>query len=323
MPGADGLALLRAVRDDYPDLPVALVTGAPDIESAILAVDLGAFRYLRKPLDVDALEALAGDGVRLHTVRRSHRHAAQPHGDARAEADVALDEALEGLWMAYQPIVSVGGTPFAYEALLRTTNQVLPTPDAVLSAAESVGRVADVGRRVRRRVAREMCSSNATVFVNIHPVELLDDDLIGGESPLTPHAQRIVLEITERASIGDIPELRDRVARLRRAGYRIALDDLGAGYASLGCFSQIELDFAKIDQTLVRGVHRDRTKARLISGLLEMCSDLGVVVIAEGVETSEEHAALVDLGCEVLQGYRFGRPVAGLPIGPARWGAVQ
>jgi EAL domain-containing protein (putative c-di-GMP-specific phosphodiesterase class I) len=99
-----------------------------------------------------------------------------------------------------------------------------------------------------------------------------------------------------------------RVARLKGLGYQIAVDDLGAGYAGLTSFTQLEPNIAKLDMSLVRGVDTDSRRQSIIRSMRNLCDELGVMVIAEGVETSRERAMLVQMGCNILQGYLFAKP---------------
>jgi EAL domain-containing protein (putative c-di-GMP-specific phosphodiesterase class I) len=100
---------------------------------------------------------------------------------------------------------------------------------------------------------------------------------------------------------------------LRMLGYRIALDDLGAGYAGLTSFAQLEPDVVKIDVALVRGIDADPLKQRMVGTLLKLFKDLGKQVVAEGVETAEERDALTTIGCELFQGYLFAKPGPNFP----------
>jgi EAL domain-containing protein (putative c-di-GMP-specific phosphodiesterase class I) len=94
-------------------------------------------------------------------------------------------------------------------------------------------------------------------------------------------------------------------------GYRIAVDDLGAGYAGLTSFAQLEPEVVKFDMSLVRGVDANPRKQRLIGAMSSLFSELGLLTISEGVETALERDALLHIGCNLLQGYLFGRPTAG------------
>jgi EAL domain-containing protein (putative c-di-GMP-specific phosphodiesterase class I) len=110
-----------------------------------------------------------------------------------------------------------------------------------------------------------------------------------------------------------VKDTRARVRALRELGYRIALDDIGAGYAGLSSFELLEPDVVKLDMSLIRDVHRSQTKQKLISSILALCTDPDRLVVAEGVETMEELEELLKLGCDVFQGYLFARPAAAFP----------
>jgi EAL domain-containing protein (putative c-di-GMP-specific phosphodiesterase class I) len=117
-----------------------------------------------------------------------------------------------------------------------------------------------------------------------------------------------VLEVTERASLEHIPDVRGRVRSLRQLGFRVAIDDVGAGYAGLTSFVALEPDIVKIDMALIRGVDREPIKRRLIGSMVSVCQSMEILVVAEGVETEAEQRVLVDLGCDLLQGFLLGLP---------------
>jgi EAL domain-containing protein (putative c-di-GMP-specific phosphodiesterase class I) len=125
-------------------------------------------------------------------------------------------------------------------------------------------------------------------------------------------ADRIVLEVTERSSLDRVPDVKDRVKSLRALGFKIAVDDLGAGYAGLSSFSQLQPDIAKLDMSLIRDIDLSPQKRSIVRSLLAVCrDDLDVQVICEGVETRAERDTLDALGSDTLQGYLFGRPAVG------------
>ena len=139
-------------------------------------------------------------------------------------------------------------------------------------------------------------------------VALADDQLLHPRAPLSLVADRVVLEITERASLDAVGDLRQRIASLRRIGFRIAVDDLGAGYAGLTSFASRAPDIVKIDMSLIRGVDREVLRQKLVRSLARTCMEMGILVVAEGIETGPEHDAVVRLGCGLLQGFLLGRP---------------
>jgi EAL domain-containing protein (putative c-di-GMP-specific phosphodiesterase class I) len=317
MPGISGLRLLRAVRDRDLDIPVVLMTGNPNIQSAAAAVEYGAFHYLIKPVGnerIDEVVRRAANAGRLARARREYLEqygsGVFPTGD-RAGTDATLDRALASMWMAYQPIVDARSEAiFAQEALLRSAEPALPHPGAVLDAAQRSGRLYDVGRLVRGAVAEAIVSApeHLLFFVNLHPEDLGDPALHAADSALSGLASRVVLEITERASLEALPGVRSQVAKLREMGFRIALDDLGAGYAGLTSFVRLEPEFVKLDMSLVRDVHQSAPKQKIIGSMVSLCHEMGKQIVAEGVEQAAERDTLVALGCDLLQGYYFGKP---------------
>jgi EAL domain-containing protein (putative c-di-GMP-specific phosphodiesterase class I) len=155
------------------------------------------------------------------------------------------------------------------------------------------------------------------LFVNLHPRDLEHPSLLDPNAPLAAVAKRVVLEITERASLGGIADVPNRIAQLRALGYRIAIDDLGAGYAGLTSFAVLEPDVVKLDMTLVRDTDTKPTKQKVIASLCGLCHELGMLVVAEGIETPGELACVRELGCDLFQGFALARP--GPPFPTTTW----
>ena len=121
------------------------------------------------------------------------------------------------------------------------------------------------------------------------------------------------MEITERATLEGVKGLEKRIEEVREIGFRIAIDDLGAGYAGLTTFAQLDPDVVKLDMSLVRDVEKSPIKAKLIQSLCKACRDLGITVVAEGVETVDERDRLIELGCDLLQGFLLAKPGIAFP----------
>ena len=230
MPGMSGLELVKRVRLRDPDLPIIILTGAPGFESAVSSIDFGVFRYVMKPIEPPELVRAISDAVHARALAQARKAAyAQTRDEAPDHA--ALERALDSMWLAVQPIVApVRQRVFAYEALLRTRDSQLRDPHAVFTAAERLGALGLVGRAVRARAAELLpkMSPDGLLFVNLHPYDLLDTSLYQHGEELSRSAQRVVLEITERSSLEDIPDVRARILSLKSLGYRIALDDMSA-----------------------------------------------------------------------------------------------
>ncbi len=318
MPGMTGTRFLRAVRERDLDVPVVLVTGAPDLATAAEAVEYGAFRYLAKPVSFEELQSVVHKALQMHELARLKRRALELVGTPgkllgdRASLEARFSRALEQLWLAYQPIVNYPAQGiFAYEALLRSDEPSLRTPPDLLDAAERLDRLPDLGRRIRQQVASlaPAAPTGALLFVNLHPADLADPELVSAQSPLAAIAERVVLEITERSSLHEVSDVPGTVKKLRRLGFRIAVDDMGAGYAGLSSFTQLEPEFVKLDMSLIRGIDTSPRKRSLVRAMARLCTnDLAVNVISEGIETPQERDALLAEGCSLLQGYLFARP---------------
>jgi EAL domain-containing protein (putative c-di-GMP-specific phosphodiesterase class I) len=324
MPGMNGISFVRAVRETNADIPVIFLTGSPSLETAREAIELGAFRYLVKPVHKAELETVVARAVAAHRLASLKREAMEvttrentrPGGEAGL--DVRFEKALSTLWMAYQPIVRTSdGSVFGYEALMRSEEPSLSSPSAILDAAERLDRLLGLGRVMRSHaiLPLEHGPKDRLLFVNLHPAELLDDELLSPEAPMSALAHQIFLEITERAAIHDVLETRDRVALLRRAGYRIAVDDLGAGYAGLTSFATLEPDIVKLDMALTQGCDKSPLKRKLIRAVCNVCEDLGTRIVAEGIETAAERDTVAELGCHFAQGFFLARPERGFPKG--------
>lgn len=320
MPDGDGIELLRGVRRIDLDLPVILISGKPDVASAAKAVELGAFRYLTKPLESELVEAVVRRAAHARAMARVRRQAITINGvpsgaGDRAGLEVRFDLALEQLWMAFQPIFDARGALFGVEALMRSREPSIPHPGALLEAATHLGLLPLLGRRVRSLSGAALAKRPdiPALFVNLHPVDLLDLDLVFDEAPLTRIASRVILEVTEREALASSSELTDRLARLRELGFRIAVDDIGAGYSGLTSFADLMPEVVKIDMSLVRSVHTSTVKQRTIGALCSLCHEVGALVVGEGVETADERACLISLGCDLLQGYLLGKPQSTLP----------
>jgi EAL domain-containing protein (putative c-di-GMP-specific phosphodiesterase class I) len=325
MPGMSGIGLLKAVRQRDLDVPVVLMTGNPNMKTALEAMEHGASQYLVKPFSMSELDAVVLRAVRLSQVAKLKREALALANGGLGEGDrvvlaTAFNRAIDSLWMAYQPIVRVADRSlFGYEALLRSEEKTLPHPGAILDAAERLDRLNDLGRKVRGATCVPISGAppNALFFVNLHSRDLMDDTLLSPDALLSHVADRVVLEITERASLDGIVNVRAKLAELRKMGFRIAIDDLGAGYAGLTSFTTLEPDFVKLDMSLIRDVDKDTMKQKLVRSMTLLCKDLGMTEVAEGEETKGELTTLVEIGCDLLQGYLLAKP--GRPFPTFTW----
>ncbi len=326
MPEMTGIDFLKAVRMQDLDVPVILMTGSPGIDSATQAVEYGASSYLTKPVEGHRLWDAVLRASRIHALARLKSKAAsistrpiRPLGE-KAALDVRYSWGISRMWMAFQPVVDVREKRvFGYEALLRSDEPMMQDPTHILDAAERLGRLRELGRTIRAAVAEvaKTAPKDCQLLVNLHSSDLNDEDLYSPSAPLSSVASRVILEVTERASLYDVKDVRGCVVKLRALGYRIAIDDLGAGYAGLTSFTQLMPDIAKLDMSLVRGIDQDPRLQTIVRSMNKLCDDLSILVISEGVETPAERDELERLGCGLHQGYLYARPQRGFP--EPRW----
>jgi diguanylate cyclase (GGDEF)-like protein/PAS domain S-box-containing protein len=237
-----------------------------------------------------------------------------------------LERAVERgeLTLLYQPIVQLdSGTVISVEALARWQHPLrgLLDPDSFIPLAEESGLIVPIGRHLLRRACREAAGwrdeaglpSEVSVSVNLsarqlhHPELVADVGAALADSELSP--ARLQLEVTENVLIDDAALAVEQLKELRALGIRIALDDFGTGYSSLGYVRRFPLDELKIDRSFVDRIAQADGDSALVSTIATLAEQLGLRLVAEGIEREEQVAALQMLHCELGQGFLFARPL--------------
>jgi len=221
----------------------------------------------------------------------------------------------------FQPIVRCGApdSVFAHECLMRGISEdgQLVSPATLLAAARATGTLFHLDRLARTTAIRMAAAANVegTIFINFNPNSIYNPEhclrttiQAVQESRLEP--SRVVFEIVESEIIADFPRFRRIADFYRREGFRLAVDDLGAGYSDLNRVSELQPEFVKLDMDLTRNIHSDPSRQLVVGQILEIAADLGMKTIVEGIESAEEHAFLQAAGADYAQGYLFGRPAA-------------
>jgi EAL domain-containing protein (putative c-di-GMP-specific phosphodiesterase class I)/AmiR/NasT family two-component response regulator len=318
LPFLDGLEVLQRLREVQPGCLRILVTGALDLPMIMDAVNRGeVMRVVEKPFESAGLVGAIDDAIaartRMMEVCRVQEQAASEH--EREMFQECLDD--NHLRLALQPIIQATTSEIlAFECLLRSTHKGLDGPLPLLHAAERHGMLPELARVVSERAADWMhrLPLNISLFMNLHPDELAHPDGVCERlEPLTPWANRVVLEITERSRLQGIEAWEESVDRVTQMGFSIAVDDLGAGYSSLSVLAELQPKYIKVDMSIVRGIDSEPRKQRLVDLLCRFAEATDSYIIAEGVETPEEAEALRACGAHMLQGYLFGRPSLELP----------
>lgn len=225
------------------------------------------------------------------------------------------------LFLEFQPQVDMAnGRLCGCEALLRWHHPDLGlvSPVRFVPVAESSGMIVPIGSWVLDEACRQAASWRAAghavpVAVNLSVAQLTRTDFVQTvNDALSSHGlppEAIELEITESLLMEGGSEALNALDDLAELGIPLSVDDFGTGYSSLAYLKRLPIDKLKIDRTFVSGVHSDRSDAAVVRAIIAIAQELGLDVIAEGIETAEQAAALLQLGCRQAQGYLFGRPM--------------
>lgn len=312
MPGMRGSQLLAEVKARYPHVSRIILSGFAELDVVLHVVnEIGVFRFLTKPCHPADLRAVFEQAMRARSERAEMLEPLRAIEETQNAELARFQTGLDRLWLAAQPIVSTRSwQTFGYEVLLRSDEGSVAAPHHFFGLAATLGETRRLERAIRSAAARlaDRLPDGVALFLNIECETLMDDSLFDPGSPVSRHASKIVLEITERSRLDGVADVPARIRRLRDLGYRIAVDDLGAGYAGLNSIAEIGPDIVKFDYSLVHEVQESPVRRRLLRTMLELCHELGILAVAEGVETRDELVEMVALGCPLLQGYLFAKP---------------
>jgi len=250
------------------------------------------------------------------------------HSDADAAVEAAAVATVvreRQLRAVFQPIVDLAtGAVLGYEGLVRPTEAApFANPSALFKAAEAAGRTVELDAACFDVVTRAatVTDPRTVVSLNLSPrtIETAEFDaaaMVASLVQLGFHPGRLIIELTEREAVQDMPRLRHNLAELQRAGIRIAADDVGAGNAGLRLLAQFRFDIVKIDLSLVQdGAERDSSH-EVLRSLRDLAGRQGAFVIAEGIETASQLRVVRELGLSAGQGYLLGRPSPSIDLPP-------
>jgi diguanylate cyclase (GGDEF)-like protein len=280
--------------------------------------------------DRSAATLLRNADLAMYMAKAQGKNRLVRYADGMAQAARSKVELLEDLAGAasagqfevyYQPTIALSdGRTTGYEALLRwhhPTRGLVP-PTEFIPLAEDGGHIVEIGRWVLGEATAQAAAWSREagrpigIAVNLSPRQLADDDVVRivNQALLTSGlpARQLTLEVTEGVLVRDVDQVVDQLRAIRALGVRIAIDDFGTGYSSLSYLRRLPADIVKIDRSFVQELGNGGSSTTLVASIIELARSLHLEVVAEGVETAEQHAVLGSLSCSHAQGYLFGRP---------------
>jgi diguanylate cyclase (GGDEF)-like protein len=309
------------------DVPVALGDGVITTVGASIGIALGGI----DTSDADSLVRNAD--IAMYAAKRAlgnefvvYEPGLATTAGTRKDSANELAAAIRNgeLRTVYQPLIDMRtGRPIGAEALVRWQHPTdgLRSPDQFIGLAEESGLITELGaqvlddacRQAARWVAQAPADSDLLVTVNLSARQVADATIDGqvaaslAASGLEP--RRLVLEITETVLMHDRDAAAATLWQLKGLGVRIAIDDFGTGYSSLAYLRRFPIDMLKVAREFVDGLGRDAHDDVITRAIVELAGTLGLLTVAEGIETSEQSDHVAALGCDLAQGYLFSRPI--------------
>jgi EAL domain-containing protein (putative c-di-GMP-specific phosphodiesterase class I) len=302
-----------------------------DIQGHTLSVtcSVGALVDLQDLYDLDRLLKHADTAMyRAKALGRSCVQFFQPHMQeavtVRLELEQALTVALEHneFELHYQPQVNAQGVLLSAEALIRwrRDGHGMVSPLDFIPVAEETGLIVSIGEWVIRTACEFICELDrggdllTPISVNVSARQFRHADFIKTLQSIIQQTgvdpQRLGIELTESLLVEDVAQVTEIMTHVRALGIKVSIDDFGTGYSALSYLKDLPIDVLKVDRAFVRDIHKDKNCAAIAEAILAMAKNLGMGVVAEGVEVAEELEFLMARGCDVFQGFFFSRPLS-------------
>lgn len=317
-------------HDEYEKIVEQISDIGDDLHTS-LRMRVGVYSCCDKKLDIHLRFGRAK--IASDKIRNNYAVSVSDFDEALVDAELFAEQLVEEFPKAleekqflvyFQPKFDIQGDKpvlSSAEALVRWIHPVLGmiSPGAFIPLFEGDGLIAKLDEYVWRRTAEKIADWKARlgisvpVSVNLSRADLYDPELVDTMEKIIRESgiskDDLYLEITESAYVSDSSQMVDRVKALREHGFFIEMDDFGSGYSSLNMISELPIDALKLDMKFIRTAFEKQNDTRMISIVIDIADYLRVPVIAEGVETEEQYLELKKLGCAIIQGYYFSKPV--------------
>jgi EAL domain-containing protein (putative c-di-GMP-specific phosphodiesterase class I)/ActR/RegA family two-component response regulator len=322
MPGMTGAELLSQIKQNYPKTIRIILSGYADFESMQASINEGSvYKYILKPWDNEKLRQLIKDSFELY-FDQSKDNLIEIDNMLISDHDLELALDQKQFELYYQPIINADTEAVvAAEALLRWhhPSQGILSPDAFLSLCEASGLIIPIGTWVLRKACQQLKEwhtlgyHNLKIAVNLSAIQFTRPGFVAViQSTLTEidlDPSFLELEITESLIMQNRKQVIEQLYALKALGITLSLDDFGMGYSSLSYIHEFPIHSLKIDKSFIQGITVNTEKLDLAVMIIQLAKKLNLITIAEGVETEEQLEKLKEAGCDLIQGYLFGKPL--------------
>ena len=320
----------KSIFSTYIEVLISTIMQAYIIEEKEyrLGMSIGISEYPKDSQNFDELLSFADVAMyEAKKIRNTYAFFTQKFRK-KALRETNIEQNLRGalhrneLWVEYQPQHNIkDGTLYGVEALVRWKNDKLGfvPPDIFIGVAEQIGMMSEIGNFVLSRALSEIASLQQEtglhfrLSVNVSVVQFKDKNFLENFLELLGHAslQRssITVEITESLMVEELEDVLPILKALKDEGIEISFDDFGTGYSSLGMLRRLPIDELKIDKSFIDTLLEDEQDKLLVQSIIDIGQNFAMVMLAEGVESQEQYEMLHHLGCDVVQGYYFSKPL--------------
>jgi len=325
MPGMDGLEFMRHVGEAH--IPVSIIL-ASALESVLLdsvetmtrAYGVKILGVIQKPITPEKLAAL----IKLHLPAQVNANLARADGLSFSIEEIVQGISNDEFEPFFQPKVELAsGRIKGAEALARWRHpqKGIVAPYAFVGSLEDHNQIDKLTWLILSKSVDFCCEwrtasgLDVSVSVNVSPKSLADVNFADRVTDLVKRksldCQNIILEVTESAATTEIGHSLETLSRLRMKGFGLSIDDYGTGYSSLQQLARIAFTEIKLDQSFIRGAATQQAARTILESSIDMAKKLGILTVAEGIETEEDWDLLRELGCDLAQGYLIGKPIEG------------
>jgi len=321
LPDSEGLKICQQLKSNAQtkDIPIIIISGKQSKSERIESLYIGAEDYLTKPFEPEELFARMDVALRRHHGRSEEDDSLQ-HQETVCELKRIIDE--ESINVRFQPIYFLKPMRLLGLEMLscpQTTTSMF-NPEIFFKSALKYGvyyEVEMIGWRKALKIAADNFDGRQKLFLNCDPYLVESEKFDNVKSLFSDFgmsSNEIFLEVTERSAVSAFDVFYERLRDYRKDGFKIAVDDLGAGYSSLESMIELRPEAVKLDRHIVNGVSEDSYKNSIVKLFVSFCKENNIICVAEGIETKKDLEALIDLGVDAGQGYYLCRPTETLDL---------